>query len=423
MLRARGVGQWLAMLTLALPVCACSSEPDFAIVIRGGTVIDGSGAEAVRSDVGVKDDRIAAIGDLGNRTASMNIDASGRVVAPGFIDVDSLSGISLLADGFGESHLRQGITTEIVGADSPAFWTARHSDTAALRAHGLNLDWNGINGYLSVLESRGSAINVGTLVPTSAVPRGADAAPFFDAALRDGAFGVIDDAGSDFDALLQSAAVVGRHDGALVVDVENPAAQSDEELSSLAVKARRVVIDGLSRAPAGMLTSLIPRIMAFRPQETPVYGVATPYPSASGGEDAVFAALQSPSVIVATHSASETASTATPALSEAAFGAFPRLLGQQARGAHLIELREAIRRITSMPAAAYGLARRGLVRETNFADLVIFDPAAIEDRSTADKPAQYPAGVEYVIVNGVVVLTPRGLAGSRPGYGLRHRER
>src|SRR5215471_12494328 len=103
------------MLTLVLLVAACSSQPDFAILIRDGQVIDGTGNGAMRADVGVNGDRIAAIGDLGNRTASIIIDARDKIVAPGFIDVDSLSGTSLLADGFGESHLRQGITTELIG--------------------------------------------------------------------------------------------------------------------------------------------------------------------------------------------------------------------------------------------------------------------------------------------------------------------
>src|SRR5690349_21264444 len=115
MIRASDPGLWLAMLLAAALASACSSEPDFAILIRGGRVIDGTGAESVSADVGVKGDRIAAVGDLANRTAATIIDASGKIVAPGFIDVDSLSGISLLADGFGESHLRQGITTEILG--------------------------------------------------------------------------------------------------------------------------------------------------------------------------------------------------------------------------------------------------------------------------------------------------------------------
>jgi N-acyl-D-amino-acid deacylase len=104
--------------------------------------------------------------------------------------------------------------------------------------------------------------------------------------------------------------------------------------------------------------------------------------------------------------------------SPAAFGAFPRLLGSMVRDEHVMDLKEAVRRSTSLPAAVFNIPRRGILRETYFADVVVFDASTISDRSTSEKPNQYPTGVEYVLVNGVVTSTPRGVTGARPGYGL-----
>ena len=107
-----------------------------------------------------------------------------------------------------------------------------------------------------------------------------------------------------------------------------------------------------------------------------------------------------------------------------AYGAFARLLGQVVRDDHLMELREAVRRSTSLPATVFKIPQRGIVRERYFADVVVFDAATIADQSTPEKANQYPAGIDYVLVNGVVTLTPRGMTGARPGYGLvRNRSR
>ena len=94
------------------------------------------------------------------------------MVAPGFIDVQGQSGTTLLADGNGESHLRQGITTEIIGeGGSPAFWTKDTADVDALAPFGVAFDWTGFNGYFDRLRQRGTTINVGTFVPATTVRR------------------------------------------------------------------------------------------------------------------------------------------------------------------------------------------------------------------------------------------------------------
>jgi len=236
----------LAAALIAVTCAACSNQPDFDLVVSGGMLIDGTGAEARRADVGIKGDRITAIGNLGSRTTSAAIDASGKIVAPGFINLLSRSGVALLADGLAESQLRQGITSDILGAQSPAFWTQTTADEPALRRHGLTLDWSGLNGYFDKLEARGAAINVGTLIPLSS----ATGTTTIDEGLRDGAFGVIDDRGVTPTDLNAVGAVVARHDGVLVVPAENPIVSSDDALAATATASRRLLVSDVVSASA-----------------------------------------------------------------------------------------------------------------------------------------------------------------------------
>src|SRR5215510_8151483 len=201
----------LAGAAAAVVFSSCATTPEFDIVISGGTVIDGTGAQPRTADVGIKGDRITAIGNLTNRSASDRIDATGKTVTPGFIDIMGRSGVSLLANGLAESHLRQGITTEMLIDRNPAFWTPAIADQDALRVAGVTFDWRGFDGYFERLASRGTAINVGTLAALSLASRGTEA--FVDEALRDGAWGVVDDAGILADDVGRVAAAVGRSNG------------------------------------------------------------------------------------------------------------------------------------------------------------------------------------------------------------------
>jgi N-acyl-D-aspartate/D-glutamate deacylase len=85
------------------------------------------------------------------------------------------------------------------------------------------------------------------------------------------------------------------------------------------------------------------------------------------------------------------------------------------RDQKVLELPDAIRRMTSLPAAQLHIADRGIVRQGLYADLVVFDPATVADRATYEQPHQYPAGILHVVVNGVPVVDPKGLTGARPG--------
>jgi N-acyl-D-amino-acid deacylase len=98
-----------------------------------------------------------------------------------------------------------------------------------------------------------------------------------------------------------------------------------------------------------------------------------------------------------------------------AYGNFARLLGRYVRDEHVISLAEAVRRLTLLPATNLHLDRRGALRPDYYADVAIFDPATIADRSTYDSPRQYATGMKYVIVNGVTVLRDGEHTGALPG--------
>jgi N-acyl-D-amino-acid deacylase len=104
-----------------------------------------------------------------------------------------------------------------------------------------------------------------------------------------------------------------------------------------------------------------------------------------------------------------------------AFGNFARLLGKYARDEKVVPLPEAIRRLTSFPASVLSLDGYGLLKPAHFADVVVFDPAAIQDHATFDKPEQYATGVSYVAVNGVLALENGEPTTARPGRIVRGR--
>jgi N-acyl-D-amino-acid deacylase len=101
-------------------------------------------------------------------------------------------------------------------------------------------------------------------------------------------------------------------------------------------------------------------------------------------------------------------------------GTFPRVLGRFVREKHWLTLPEAIRKMTSLPAARMGLGDRGVLRKGNFADLVLFDPDTVIDRATFGQPMELPVGIRTVFVNGVQVWSEDKPTGARPGRVLTH---
>ena len=143
----------------------------FDLLLRGGTVFDGTGAPGRPADIGVLDDRILAVGDLsavGDDEVTTAIDATGRVVSPGFIDPHGHSDGSLFLDGALVSHLRQGFTTQLSGncGDTLAPITDRGRELVglSLRPHDLVARWRTFAEYLDVVDEQPLGINVAFLV-------------------------------------------------------------------------------------------------------------------------------------------------------------------------------------------------------------------------------------------------------------------
>ncbi|MBZ5700486.1 MAG: D-alanyl-D-alanine carboxypeptidase/D-alanyl-D-alanine-endopeptidase [Acidobacteriia bacterium] len=144
----------------------------YDIIIRNGHIVDGTGNPWYAADVAIQGERIAKIGDLSGEKGKREIDAAGRIVSPGFIDMLGQSESSLLLDKRATSKLAQGITTEITGEGGSA--APQNEKTLAqlqpLLAHlGLTVDWTTLDGYFRRLEKQGTPLNFGTYVGSAQV--------------------------------------------------------------------------------------------------------------------------------------------------------------------------------------------------------------------------------------------------------------
>ena len=142
----------------------------FDLLIKGGTVIDGSGAAHQRADVAIQKDRIVVIDSLENAQAAQTIDATGKIVAPGFIDVHSHADYTLPAIPTADSKVYQGVTTEVTGncgiSSAPLSLEMQKKGDAnsILGNFGLSWDWDTFGNYLDLLKSCGTSVNVVPLV-------------------------------------------------------------------------------------------------------------------------------------------------------------------------------------------------------------------------------------------------------------------
>lgn len=145
------------------------------VIIRNGRVVDGSGAPWVRADVGIEGERIAAIGNLRHAQATREIDAGGKIVAPGFIDCHSHSDWSLLANRGADSSLMQGVTTEIVGncglsyAPVSPLNRARIETDVARTSPGATVSWTTFGEYLDHVRAGGIGANFAFLAGHAAI--------------------------------------------------------------------------------------------------------------------------------------------------------------------------------------------------------------------------------------------------------------
>lgn len=517
-------------LALAILLAAQPAPPEYDLLIRNGTVVDGSGAPAVRADVAVRDGRIVKVGDIGEggqawqAKAARVIDASGLVVAPGFIDVHTHAD-DLADKPRAENFLRMGVTSVVAGncGSSAADIGAT---LARLRKDGAAVNFGTLVGHGTVREvAMGSARRA----PTPAEMERMKAAVA--KAMADGALGLstglqyvpgsyaerpeiaglarvacragglyashMRNEGTEIEAALAETIAIGEEAGCAVqvshlkIDSPNRWGVSGKALALIeAARARGVDVeaDQYAYTAAGSSLSIRfpdwalegtgeqvrarfaddatwPRIKAGLKELLAARGfsdlsfatVASYEPDPSlqgrsmkqvaekllgdGSADAQFEAarrmmvrggagmvyhlmseedveriLRHPQAGIASDSSVLTLGDGRP--HPRSYGNNARVLGLYVRDKKVIGLEEAVRKMTSLPAAHFKLARRGLVREGYAADLALFDLSKVADRATFERPHAYAEGFPYVIVNGVPVLDRGEPTGAKPGQVL-----
>jgi N-acyl-D-amino-acid deacylase len=533
---------------LALMLAACG-RPEYDVIIRGGTVYDGSGVPGTAVDLGIRGDTIAMIGDLSQARGRLSVDASGLAVAPGFINMLSWAGDGLMIDGRSESDIRQGVTLEVFGEGESMGPLNEAMVKEATESQGdikYPIGWRSLRGYLDTLVSRGISPNVASFVGAATVrryvlghePRAPTLAELgrmqdlVRSAMREGALGVgsalIYEPGmfASTDELVALAKVAAADSGMYISHIRNEndsLLEAVDEFLTIARQSRArseiYHLKAAGRENWGKMDRVIRRIDSARAAGLEVSANMYTYPASATGLDAVMPAwvraggfqewrkrLQDPTLrnrlkrewrarggafagsggpdgvllvgfrndslkpltgktlaevarlrqasaedaamdlIVADNSRVECIyftmsednlkkEVALPWVSfgsdegsmapegvflksnphPRAYGTFARVLGKYARDERVISLAEAIRRLSSQPAANLRLRRRGLLRTGYYADVVVFDPVTIRDHATFSEPHQYATGVREVFVNGVEVLRNGEHTGARPG--------
>jgi N-acyl-D-amino-acid deacylase len=523
------------------------------LLIRGGRLVDGSGALARDGSVVVTEGRLRLLAPgEPEPTAGRVIDASGMVVAPGFIDLHSHSGLWLLAHPQHEPKIRQGVTTEVIGVDGLSYAPlARAADRAALFEMNagldgrpdIGLDWDTVASYLRRFDGR-SAVNVAMLIGNSALricALGWDDVPADHMAMADmramlregmaeGAFGV--SSGLDYppgayasteelaDLLAAAAADGGFYHTHVRYDLGDRFLDPFREALAIGEMApgpvhlthfyhRRsypgghgpmlALVDAARAAGRDVTFDTYPsewastrlliqlphwvqaggpgplrerladanareRIRVEMSAHDPVHGAPRSWADVRLGAFASVANQRWEGRTVAEVGAelgahpvdvvcdlllaedlrlnqvtpgpsSETLPhfVAHPAgmvgtdstfigakPSPRTYGSYPRILGQFVRDEQRLGLEEAVRKMTSAPAARLGLRDRGRLADGWVADLVVFDPATVRSRATYDDPRQFPDGIGWVVVNGTLVLDGGEPTGALSGRALRH---
>ncbi len=522
---------------------------EYDVLLRHGRIVDGAGNASFLGDVAILNGRIAALGNLPGAKAKRVIDATGLVVAPGFIDLHNHSDYSLVADGNAQSMIRQGVTSMIFGEGGSAAPVGGNQDLKP-----GDVTWTDFKGYFGRLLQQGISTNIGTYVGSSQIwtyVRGEKAGPptadearqmagIVTQAMEQGALGVASSLsgppGSWIDtetlvAMCKAAAPfggiysthmrtegqgvfesvaeaieIGRRAGVPVDIIHLKLADKKlwgqmPELVGLIAQARAAGQDVTAnvypyRAGQNNLASIIPpwaheggdaamiarlkdpalrarlrdeiehgipggsppwynhytatgswegmllvtlsnpayrkfegqrmnqviqalggdpldvlfRVLADNRGSVPtVYfhhdendmRFALKQPFASIGSDGTAIATEGPTAVGNPH--------------PRYFGTFPRVLGRYVREEKVLTLEDAIRKMTSANAAKLHIWDRGLLRPGMLADVTVFSAEKIIDNATYDKPMQYASGVEYVLVNGRVVLDQGKHTGARPG--------
>ena len=478
-----------------------NEEMQFDYLFRNVTVIDGSGGPQYRGDVAVKGDRIVEIAPAILGSAQHDIDGTGRVLAPGFIDVHTHDDINVIRMPEYLPKISQGVTTVIVGNCGISAAAARMKgevpDPMNLLGEAGHFIYPTVDAYAEAVKEARPAVNVGTLIGHTALRNNHMDSLFRAAndveiqamreqlrlALQQGALGLSTGlayasafqstteevmalaqelaAGngiytthlrSEFEPILEAldeAFRVGRHAKVPVVVSLHKCAGAQNwgrTVETLAlfdkVRAQQDVACDCYPYSASSSTLDMKQITA---DFDIVITWSTPHPEMAGqtlkqiaeswsisleeagkrlmpagaiyynmDEKDVQRVLRYPLTMVGSDGLPN-----DPMPHPRLWGAFPRVLGHYSRDEQLFPLTEAVHKMTGMSAARFQLADRGLVKCGYFADLVLFDPQTVRDVASFSDPQQPAAGIEAVMVNGVMSYDQSQTIIGRAGRFLR----
>lgn len=159
-------------LPLIVPLIFGCNKPHFDKIIRNGTIYDGRGGVPFKADIGINADTIAAIGDLSKYSAKDEVNATGKAVAPGFINMLSQAQESLITDGRSQSDIRQGVTLEVMGEGTsmgpvtPKMKKEMEDGEGDIK---YKVTWNTLGDYLNFLEKKGVSCNVASFIGAGTV--------------------------------------------------------------------------------------------------------------------------------------------------------------------------------------------------------------------------------------------------------------
>ena len=544
-------------LAASTALAAPADATRYDVLIAGGTVYDGSGGAPFVGDVALQGDRIAYVGPHTTRPARERVDAHGKAVAPGFINMLAHPEASLLVDGRALSDLRQGVTLEVLGEDSMGPLTPQMKALAVQRQGDIHytIDWTTLGEYLQRLEQHGIAPNVASYVGAGTVrtyvlgerdvqPTAAQLAQMrtlVQQAMEEGALGVTTaliyapneyartpeltalatesarcggiysvHMRSEGDRLLeamQETVDIARASGAPaeIYHLKVAGRRNWDKLDALIAavdKARtggtRITADmyvytagatGLDAAMPpwvqdGGLEAWIERLRDPKLRARVIADMRDPTPTwenlygAAGAEGTLLLAFKNPRLKPLTGktlaevarqrgvSAEDAAidlviedgsrvgvayflmsednirrEVALPWVSfdsdeEApapegvflnsnphprAYGNFARVLARYVREEKALSLSQAIHKLAALPAATLSLPDRGELKSGYYADVVVFDPATIQDHATYEHPHQLATGVDEVWVNGVRALRAGAATGAASGRAVHGR--
>ncbi|HVR97565.1 MAG TPA: amidohydrolase family protein [Thermoanaerobaculia bacterium] len=543
------------MLLLLCPAAGSAAE-SYDLILRGGTIYDGSGGKPYVGDVAVRGDRVAALGNLGDAKGKVEVDAKGLAVAPGFVNMLSWATDSLIVDGRGQSDIRQGVTLEVMGEGGSMGPLNDAMKKEMVEQQGdvkFDVTWTTLGEYMDHLVKRGIAPNVASFVGATTIRVHevgyADRPPTAEElarmrklvaqAMEEGALGV----GSSLiyapafyaktDELVALCEEAGKYGGMYISHMRSEGNRLLEAIDELITIARRANVPAeiyhlkaAGRPNWGKLEQAIKKVEEARASGLRITADMYTYTAGATGLDAsmppwvqegglqawkermkdpairerlkkemttptdewenFFVAAGPENILLVAFkndklkpltgknlaeiakmrgkSPEETAmdlvieddsrvgtvyflmsednvrrQVAIPWVSfgsdaEAlspegvflksnphprAYGNFARLLGRYVRDEKIISLEEAVRRLSALPAENLKIENRGRLAEGYFADVVVFDPAKIQDHATFDKPHQLSTGVRHVFVNGVQVLKDGEPTGATPGRVVR----